>query len=212
MIKGNTNNSEEDVYLQIKAPKRIEVKIKGSRFIASAGRVTNEEEVAAFIESVSKEFHDATHNCYAWRIGSGKHVKYRYADNGEPSGTAGLPIFRVIEGRKFCNIIIVVTRYFGGIKLGTGGLIRAYSKATMDVLKECEIEKTYPTETAKFKTSFEFVSLVHNIISSFKANLVDSTYSDQPTFKIEIRASKFKEFKTKLKDATNGQVEFFDFF
>lgn len=210
MIKSNTN-SEEDVYLQIKAPKRIEVKIKASRFIASAGRVTNEDEVAAFIESVSKEYHDASHHCYAWRIGAGRNSRYRYADNGEPSGTAGLPIFRVIEGRKFSNIIIVVTRYFGGIKLGTGGLIRAYSKSAMDVLKECEIEKTYPVETAKFKTSFEFVSLVHNIISSFKATLVDSTYSDQPMFKIEIRASKFKEFKTKLKDATNGQVEFFDF-
>lgn len=211
MIKSN-NNNEEDVYLQIKAPKRVEVKIKASRFIASAGKVSNEDEVTTFIESVSKEFHDATHNCYAWRIGSGKHVKYRYADNGEPSGTAGLPIFRVIEGRRFSNIIIVVTRYFGGIKLGTGGLIRAYSKVTMDVLNECEIEKTYPVETAKFKTSFEFVSLVYNIISSFKANLIDSTYSDQPTFKIEIRASKYKEFKSKLKDATNGQVEFFDFF
>jgi uncharacterized YigZ family protein len=211
MIDNTKNNHDEGTYFQIKGPKRIEVKLKGSRFIASAEKVVNEDEAAAFIDSISKEFHDATHNCYAWRIGAGKRIRYRYADNGEPSGTAGLPIFRVIEGRNFSNIIIVVTRYFGGIKLGTGGLIRAYSKAAMDVLKECEIEKTYPIEIAKFKTSFEFVSLVHNIISSFKANLVDSTYSDQPIFKIEIRASKFKEFKTKLKDATNGQVEFLDF-
>jgi uncharacterized YigZ family protein len=207
----NRSNGDEDVYLQIKTPKRIEVKLKGSRFIASAARVTNDQEVTAFLDAIGKEFHDATHNCFAWRIGTGRNSKYRYADNGEPSGTAGLPIFRVIEGRKLSNIIIVVTRYFGGIKLGTGGLIRAYSKSAMDVLKECEIEKSYPLETAKVKTSFEFVSLVHVIISSFKANLVDSVYGEQPTFKIEIRASKFKEFKTKLKDATNGQVEFLDF-
>jgi uncharacterized YigZ family protein len=207
MINGNTNTTE-DVFLQIKGPKRVEVKIKASRFIASAGKVTTEEEVAAFLEAVAKEYSDARHHCFAWRIGTGRNSKYRYSDNGEPSGTAGLPIFRVIEGRKFSNIIIVVTRYFGGIKLGTGGLIRAYSKSTMDVLKECEVEKSYPIETAKFKTSFEFVSLVHVIISSFKANLVDSAYGEQPTFTIQIRASKFKEFKTKLKDATNGQVEF----
>jgi uncharacterized YigZ family protein len=206
MINSNTN-SGEDVFLQIKGPKRVEVKLKGSRFIASAGKVTTEEEVAVFLEQVAKEYPDATHHCFAWRVGSGKKGRYRYSDNGEPSGTAGLPIFRVIEGRKFSNIIIIVTRYFGGIKLGTGGLIRAYSKSATDVLKECVLEKSYPMETATIKTSIEFVSLVQHIISSFKATLVDSVYGEQPTFTIEIRASKFKEFKTKLRDATNGQVE-----
>ena len=92
-------------------------------------------------DEVKKEFPDATHNCYAWKIGYNKKSKYRYSDDGEPNNTAGLPIFKVITARKLTNVIVVVTRYFGGIKLGTGGLIRTYSKAAMSVLKQCEIEK-----------------------------------------------------------------------
>ena len=202
------NNENSDLFLQIKGQKRIEWKLKGSRFIATAARATSEEEVADFLERTAKEFHDASHNCFAWIIGQGRKQKHRYSDNGEPSSTAGLPIYRAIEGRNFSNIIVVVTRYFGGIKLGTGGLIRAYGKAAADVLKACEVEKTYPMETVTFKTSFEFVSFVHNIISSFQASLKDSVYGEQPTFTIEIRAAKLKEFKTKLKDGTNGQAEF----
>ena len=202
------NNSNNDLFLQIKGPARAELKIKGSRFIASARKVETEEEAQAAIEEIKKEFHDATHNCYAWKVGHGKKMRYRYADDGEPNNTAGLPILKSIDNRKLSNILVVVTRYFGGVKLGTGGLIRAYSKATMDVLKECEIEKNYLNETVVFKTGFEFVNLVHNIIGTYKAALKDSSYGEDAEFTVEVRSSKYKEFKTKLKDGTNGQVEF----
>jgi uncharacterized YigZ family protein len=204
----SNENSSSDIFLQIKEPRRAELKVKGSRFIASAGRVTNDEEIKQFLDTIAKQFHDATHHCYAWRIGFGKSMKYRYADNGEPSSTAGLPIFRAIEACNLSNVIVVVTRYFGGVKLGTGGLIRAYGKAAADVLKDCEIEKSYLSETLTFKTDFEFVSIVHNIVSTFKATLKDSVYGDKATFTVEIRSTKLKEFKTKLKDGTNGQIEF----
>ena len=204
MNKINNN----DVFLQIKEPVRGELKIKGSRFIAIVKKVTSEDEANLAITEISREFHDATHHCYAWRVGHGRSQKYRYADNGEPNNTAGLPIFKVIENRNLSNILVVVVRYFGGIKLGTGGLIRAYSKATNDVLKDCEIEKNYQVETVVFKTSFEFVSLVHNIIATYKATLKDSSFSENVVFTVDIRQSKYKEFLTKLKDATNGQVEF----
>jgi uncharacterized YigZ family protein len=204
----SNDNSPDDIFLQVKGHYRAELKVKGSRFIASVCRVTNEEEIKQFLDSVAKEFHDATHHCYAWRIGFGKSMKYRYADNGEPSSTAGLPIFRAIEARNLSNVIVVVTRYFGGVKLGTGGLIRAYGKAAADLLKDCEIEKSYLSETLTFRTGFEFVSMVHNVVSTFKAELKDSTYGDLATFTVEIRSAKLKEFKTKLKDGTNGQIEF----
>jgi uncharacterized YigZ family protein len=204
----SNENSSSDIFLQIKEPRRAELKVKGSRFIASAGRVTNDEEIKQFLDTIAKQFHDATHHCYAWRIGFGKSMKYRYADNGEPSSTAGLPIFRAIEACNLSNVIVVVTRYFGGVKLGTGGLIRAYGKAAADVLKDCEIEKSYLSETLTFKTDFEFVAIVHNIVSTFKATLKDSVYGDKATFTVEIRSTKLKEFKTKLKDGTNGQIEF----
>jgi len=208
MIRTNNNNHDNtDLFLQIKGPYRSEYKIKGSRFITTVRKVASEEEAKAVIEEIQKEFHDATHNCYAWKVGLGKSARYRYADNGEPNNTAGLPILKTIDSRRLSNIVVVVTRYFGGVKLGTGGLIRAYSKATMDALKECELERSYMLETIIFKTGFEFVNLVHNIIATFKATLKDSAYGDVVTFTVDVRSSKYKEFKTKLKDGTNGQVE-----
>lgn len=201
-------NNHSDLFFQIKESGRGELKVKGSRFIASMKKVATEEEIQSFIDEIAKEFHDATHHCYAWRLGHGKKFKYRYSDGGEPNHTAGLPVFKVLEARRISNIIVVVTRYFGGVKLGTGGLIRAYSKVALDVIKECGVEKSYLTEVVVFKTSFEFASLVHNIITSFKANLKDSTYGEDIVFTVEIRGSRFKDFRTKLKDATNGQVKF----
>jgi uncharacterized YigZ family protein len=199
--------NNNDVFLQVKEPARGELKIRGSRFIALVKKVTTEEEAGQAIAEVIKEFRDATHHCYAWRVGHGRSLKYRYSDNGEPNHTAGLPIFKAIENRNLSNILVVVVRYFGGIKLGTGGLIRAYTKVTNDLLKECEIEKNFQVETVMFKTSFEFVSLVHNIIATFKATLKDSSFGENVVFTVDIRQSKYKEFLTKLKDATNGQVE-----
>lgn len=201
-------NNHSDLFFQIKSSCRSELKVKGSRFIASAKKVNTEEEIQQFIDDIAKEYHDGTHHCFAWKLGHGKMLKYRYSDGGEPNHTAGLPIFKILEARNISNIIVVVTRYFGGVKLGTGGLIRAYSKVTTDVLKAGGIEKSHQTELVVFKTSFEFASLVHNIITTFKANLKDSSYGEDIVFTVEIRASRFKDFKTKLKDGTNGQVDF----
>jgi uncharacterized YigZ family protein len=205
---GNGNSNNNDLFLQIKEPVRTELKVKGSRFIASVRKVTTEEEAQATLEEIKKEYHDATHNCYAWKVGHGKKMRYRYNDDGEPNNTAGLPILKTIDNRKLSNVLVVVTRYFGGVKLGTGGLIRAYSKATYDALKECEIEKNFLAEILVFKTTFEFVNVIHNIIASYKAVLKDAAYDEEVTFTVEVRASKHKEFKTKLKDGTNGQIEF----
>lgn len=196
------------MFLQIKEPCRSEHTVKGSRFIATVRKVVTEDEARQVIDEVTKEFHDATHNCYAWKVGHGKKQRYRFADAGEPNNTAGLPIFKAIEARNLSNVIVIVTRYFGGVKLGTGGLIRAYGKMAMDALKECSVEKSYQFETVVFKTGFEFVSVIHNIIATFKATLKDSSYGDNVVFTVDIRASKLKDFLTKLKDGTNGQIKF----
>lgn len=201
-------NSNSDIFLQIKEPVNAELKIKGSRFIAHARRVKSEDEANAAIAEIKKQHHDATHNCFAWKVGHGKKMRYRYNDDGEPNNTAGLPILKSIDNRKLSNILVVVTRYFGGVKLGTGGLIRAYSKATMDALREADIEKGYLIENVQFKVGFEFVNLIHSLIANHKATLIDSSYGEAVVFTVEVRASKYREFKTKLKDGTNGQVEF----
>ncbi|NLE06207.1 MAG: DUF3795 domain-containing protein, partial [Crenarchaeota archaeon] len=106
---------------------RDEIIINKSKFIGTAAPVENEEEAVSFIESIRKEFKDATHNCYAYVIGENRNIQ-RYSDDGEPSGTAGMPILNVINQENLINVAVVVTRYFGGVLLGAGGLVRAYTK------------------------------------------------------------------------------------
>jgi uncharacterized YigZ family protein len=198
----------QDQYFQMKQQCRLEDRTKGSRFIATARPVATETEATAFIEDIRKEFHDATHNAFAWKVGYGKNQRYRYSDDGEPSGTAGLPILKAIDARGVSNVCVVLTRYFGGVKLGTGGLMRSYGKMAADLLRTSELEKKFFTELLKFSVAFDFVNVVHNIINNFDAELRDSQYGEKVTFVVEVRASQFGAFKKKLTDGTNGQVEF----
>ena len=178
-----------DQYYQIKQQCRQEENVKGSRFIATAKPIASETEAVNFIEEMKKEFHDATHNAFAWKVGIGRSQRYRYNDDGEPSGTAGLPALKSIDARGLSNVCVVVTRYFGGVKLGTGGLMRAYGKMALDLLRSCDAEKRYFTETMTFTVSFDFINVVHNIINTFEAELKDTQYGEQVTFVVEVRAS-----------------------
>lgn len=123
--------------------------VERSRFIAVAKGVTSVDEATAFVAERSKKFYDATHNCFAYSVGGAK----KYSDDGEPSGTAGKPILNVIEQKNFENVVIVVTRYFGGVKLGAGGLVRAYSNAaaavadiaqTAEIVRATEVDLVLP--------------------------------------------------------------------
>lgn len=202
------NNSGNNEFYRIKTKSRLEDKVKDSRFIATAAPVNGEDEAVEFISDLKKEFHDASHNCSAWRIGQGEKLKYKFNDDGEPSGTAGRPILKALENRNLSYICVVVTRYFGGTKLGTGGLARAYGQITAELLKKCEIEKKYPSRTVEFSTGFDFVGVVHNVLGNFKVDLKDSQYGDDVLFIVEVRKADFAAFKEKLTEATNGQVKF----
>src|SRR5689334_18781908 len=117
---------------------RAELKVRGSRFIGTAVPVNSKEQALEELEKIRKEFWDATHNCYAWRLAPDG-LQYRFADDGEPSGSAGKPILFVVQQRELANVLVVVTRYFGGTKLGVGGLARAYSDAAMAALDLAEV-------------------------------------------------------------------------
>jgi len=201
-------NSKSDEFLRVKEGCRYEEKIKDSRFIASAAPVDTEKKAVSFISETKKEFHDASHNCSAWRIGKGRNLIFKYNDDGEPAGTAGRPIIKAIEAREISDICVVVTRYFGGTKLGTGGLSRAYGQVTTELLKKCEIEKKYVTRKVEFNAPFDFIGVVHNIIDNFKVDLKDSQYGDDVLYIIEVRSNEYAAFKEKLTEATNGQVRF----
>lgn len=126
--------------LTIKKNGSHEIEIKKSRFICTMARIQSEDQAKQLIEQVTKENSKANHNCYAYMLGDDDHIQ-RESDNGEPSGTAGVPILEVLKKNELHNVLAVVTRYFGGIKLGAGGLIRAYSNATSTTIDQLGIVK-----------------------------------------------------------------------
>ncbi|MBQ2641155.1 MAG: YigZ family protein [Lachnospiraceae bacterium] len=124
-------------YLTLARPGQGEYEEKKSRFLGKAVHIESEEEAAAFIAGIRKKYYDARHHCYAWVLGEGSERK-KSSDDGEPSGTAGQPILRVIEGSGCTNVLVIVTRYFGGTLLGTGGLVRAYTQAARAALEDAQ--------------------------------------------------------------------------
>lgn len=128
-------------YITIKNNTSIEITEKKSRFIGQAFYVESIEEAESILKQVKKRYYDARHNCYAYRILEKEQILQRSSDDGEPSSTAGAPILNVLEKNQLVNVLIIVTRYFGGILLGTGGLVKAYSEAAMCAVEQAEIRK-----------------------------------------------------------------------
>ena len=128
-----------DKFKTIKNDKTVEIEEKRSKFIANIFYVENIDEVEKYIRQTKKKYYDARHNCYAYMIREENNVLKKFSDDGEPSGTAGSPILNVIEKNNLCNVLIIVTRYFGGILLGAGGLVRAYTEAATKSVENAEI-------------------------------------------------------------------------
>jgi uncharacterized YigZ family protein len=190
--------------LTIKDSASFEVIIKKSRFIAHAACVTSQAESLDFYESVIDS--QATHNCWAWRI----NFKVRSSDDGEPSGTAGRPMLNVVERRNLENVMVVVTRYFGGIKLGVGGLVRAYSGSTAKCLDRAGIVELFPMSEYTIKAAFEWTSSVHGLLDQFGAEKLDENYDDEGmVLKIRCRQADYGKLASGLRDASRGQVVIF---
>jgi len=189
---------------------RSEIKVKRSRFIGTIRRSGSVDEARDFVRAVSKEFHDATHNCFAYRIGLGFSQTFKYSDDGEPSGTAGRPILEALDRSELVDTCIVVTRYFGGIKLGTGGLSRAYRDAALDVIDRAGIETRYLKSRVKFTFHLRFTDAVLRTLSSEACEIVDSRYTDSGMVLCDIRRSMVERIKQTLIAATNGTIEIED--
>ena len=188
--------------LTLKAPASVEETIKKSRFLAHAARVTTQAESLDFYESVIDT--QATHNCWAWRI----NFQVRSSDDGEPSGTAGRPMLNVIERRQLENVMVVVTRYYGGIKLGVGGLVRAYSGSTAKCLDRAGTVELFPMLEYTIKAGFEWASSVHGLLDQFSAEKLEESYdSDGLILKIRCRKADFGKLSSGLRDASRGQIE-----
>ena len=202
-------NDSRNEYLSIKESKTAKLKEKGSIFIAQAFPVSSEEEAKINIDEVKKEFFDATHHCFAFRIGKDESEVFRYSDSGEPRGTAGKPILTAIQSRNLTDVLVVVTRYFGGVKLGTGGLSRAYHESSLKVLNECEIIKKIKKAQIDLRVPLNFYGNVCKVLSKYNCDITKTDFEEKNveiTLRIEKKRS--SELRNNLFDATEGKIEF----
>lgn len=170
-------SSIPDSYKTLKEPAEGTCREKGSKFLAYGFRVGSEEEVKEIIGNLKKQYHDARHHCYAYRIGLSDSALVRMNDDGEPSGTAGRPIMGQILSAGLTNILVVVVRYFGGTLLGTSGLIKAYKMATADCLRNASIVHEHITEVLTIRFPYEHLNSVMRIVNE-ESLRIDSQDSD----------------------------------
>lgn len=194
----------QDVYYVLDGPVRAEHKVKRSRFIAEAMPVEDEAQAEAEIAAIRKQAYDATHHCFAYRVGAGGEG-FRYSDDGEPSGTAGAPILRQVDARGLTNTLVVVTRYYGGTKLGTGGLIRAYGEVTAEALDAARIEEKVLRTRVRLCFGYEDTSPAMHTLSQFDAEVYETHYTDATEIIIGVRRSQAALFIETFVDALRGR-------
>ncbi|MHC9160533.1 YigZ family protein [Exiguobacterium profundum] len=188
----------------IKQSGTYEVVIQKSKFIAHFKRVETEEEAQAFIQSIKKEHWNATHNCSAYIIGE-RNEHQKANDDGEPSGTAGMPMLEVLRKRHLKDTVVVVTRYFGGIKLGGGGLIRAYGGTVSEGLDAIGIVERLPMQQLTLTVDYTWIGKVENELRQSSYLLDDIIYADLVTFHMSVPVAETEEALAWLTDMTNGQ-------
>ena len=182
-----------------------EIVEKKSRFIATVIPVRSEEEALKFIEAMKKKYWNATHNCYAYVIGK-NHELQRCSDDGEPGGTAGKPMLDVLIGEEIHNAAIVVTRYFGGTLLGTGGLVRAYSAAAKQGLASSVIITKIPGVKLQLTTDYAGLGKIQYILGLRGIKILDSVYTDQVEAAILVPLDVLEAVKAEIREGTNGQA------
>lgn len=183
-----------------------EIVVKKSRFIASLSPVESEEEALQFIEDIRKRCWDASHNCYAYIIGTGGNPIMRCNDDGEPSRTAGKPMLDVLSAGKLTNLVVVVTRYFGGTLLGTGGLVRAYQTAVLKGLSKSIIIKKELGNHLQLMTDYSLIGKIQYYISQEALPVLSSEYTDVVTLDLLIPVSKTNSFIAKISELTNNSA------
>lgn len=193
-------------YLSVAEDTQTEKIIEKSRFITTSRHVESEEEAKEFIAEISKKYSDATHNCYAYicdKIGN----FLRFSDDGEPQGTAGMPILEVIKSKRIVEVAVVVTRYFGGIKLGAGGLVRAYSGSAAENLDAAQKVLYGLCSEIKITVDYPLVDMAMRFFTEVKADLIDTEYLNEVIFTVAVKKAEEEEFISSLTDRLCGKVK-----
>jgi len=183
---------------------RDEIIINKSRFISSAAPANSEEEALAFIEKIKKEFKDAAHNVYAYTVGENNNIQ-RFTDDGEPSGTAGMPILNVINQENLRNVVVVVTRYFGGVLLGVGGLVRAYTKGARIGLENGLIVDKVLYYEVRVKIEYTMLGKIENELNKNKFIIKDKIYEEFVS--IIVLAREIEKLNSLINEVTSGKAD-----
>lgn len=196
----------KDTYKTIVADAEAIFKDKGSKFLTYAYPVTSEEEIKEKLEPLRKKYYDATHHCYAWRLGP-QGEAFRANDDGEPSGTAGKPILGQMLSYELTNILIVVVRYFGGTKLGVSGLINAYRESAREVIANCEIVTR--TVDAHYKIRFSYMAMndVMKIVKDIQPEVISQVFDNLCEMELAIRESLAEQLHRKLEKTEGVEVD-----
>lgn len=193
-------------YLTVKEYGEHEIIIQKSRFIAYITRATTEEEAQTFIATIKKKHWDATHNCSAYMIGEHNQIQ-KANDDGEPSGTAGVPMLEVLKKKDLKDTVVVVTRYFGGIKLGGGGLIRAYGKSTSEGLNAIGIVKRKLNRVMHTTVDYTWLGKLENELRSSRYDLKEIHYLDKVEIETYVEENETEQFEAWMTELTNGQCD-----
>lgn len=183
-----------------------EIVEKKSRFIANVFDVTDEEMAVSIINEMKKKYWDARHNCSAFVIGDNNELQ-RFSDDGEPSGTAGKPILEILLKSDVRNCLVVVTRYFGGTLLGTGGLIRAYQAATKEGLEAAQIMEVFDGIRGRIETNYNNIGKIQYICNEMDINVLDTEYGENVLIDFVVKKSDYDAFAAKITDSFSGTVE-----
>lgn len=186
---------------------QVENVIKDSRFIATAGPAATVEEARAFIEDIRNRYRDATHNAWAFVIGIGDTAERGMSDDGEPGGTAGQPILARIEGSGIGDLVIVVTRYFGGTKLGTGGLVRAYGGTAGLAIEALDLVRR--VRMHKFELTgvhYSYYGHIRNLLDLHGGRILDESFGEAVSMRLEVPLDHVEAFVRELRDRTTGDI------
>lgn len=195
-------------YLVLSAPLMVQTEVKRSKFLAYIAPTSGVAAAKAFVNEIKALHPDANHNCSAYVANRPENsIEIGFSDDGEPSGCAGRPMLNVLQGSGIGEITVVVTRYFGGTKLGTGGMARAYGGAVTAVLAQAQTELKAVTEIVSFKSSYQWTNLVELLVAQYKAVIKTADYGELIDYQVEIDARRITEFNREIFERSNGQIE-----
>lgn len=194
------------IYKSILKDGVAEFEERKSRFIGYAAPASTEEEALDFIEKIRKKHYDATHNCTAYIIGEDMLIQ-RFNDDGEPSGTAGLPMLEYLKMNEITNTVLVVTRYFGGVKLGAGGLIRAYAKGARVGVEAAQVVDMSLYHLVKISYDYTAHGAIENYLQSNNYHIVDQMFTDKVDVEVLLKDEKMEVVNKALLDMTSGEID-----